>query len=432
MSSCARGGHTLKTGKIGRVACLRQQLMMPGEKMNLSMQGSVRLEALRERDVMRINAHLATFMIPLRWLVSDWPQYCKEGVDTVVTIPTRSSNPDWHAIGIGSHNSGGAGVHHEFWVDAYLRCINEWYKWPEDPDVAFADIGEHGCKAVPLSASWSRCRYDHEPDSSADYTVSSTTSFDIRDITKLQARYRSAMKRERLSFGRWMELVKQTWRGDGSREVDQVPIMLDQVEVGVNPREIPATDGASLGQFQSLFDFGIDHNIRGIVAPEHCVITTLLTVRFSPTMERCNPLATNNLDWFELTADPEYLASAEPVEVLQDELMQSGLSVSYGYLPAGWQWRSDFDVIGKSVDVRDSFPYHLLPSTKEQAKDATRVKSAFRSQSLDDYMVDVYFKEDCYQPIGDSMDSYMAGMMDDAQVSPGGRGDEFPHGGKQL
>ena len=46
MSKCKRGGHTIKTGKIGRVNCLRQEMLMPGEHMNISMNGTVRLETL--------------------------------------------------------------------------------------------------------------------------------------------------------------------------------------------------------------------------------------------------------------------------------------------------------------------------------------------------------------------------------------------------
>ena len=72
------------------------------------------------------------------------------------------------------------------------------------------------------------------------------------------------------------------------------------------------------------------------------------------------------------------------------------------------------------------------PGTKEQSKDATRIKDAFRSQALDDYMVDVFFQEDCIQPLGDTLDSYFSGMADTLQVKSGGRGAEFPKGGKQL
>lgn len=429
----SRGGLTLKTGKIGRVNCLRQQLMMPGERMNISINGKVRLEALRERDVMRINAHLATFMVPLRWVWPEFPDYLKQGPDTAITPSLVSGDTNWSTLGIGSYATPASTQYYEFFRDAYLRVYNEWYKWPEDNDNTSANIGDHGCKAVPLSKTWTRCRYDATPDASADYTVSAATDFDVRDLAEVQAKFRSAMKRDVLSYKRYMELVDQTYHGDASREVDQVPIMLEQVEVGVDPREAFATDTPGLGEeWMSLFNFNVNHQIRGVTAPEHCIILHMLTLRFAGVAETCMPLANAQLDWHELTGDPEFLASAQPREVLIKDVMQINSATSLGYLPAGWQWRADHDVIGKSIDIRDSFPYMLLPATQAEAKDATRVKNAFRTTALDDYMVDIFFKEDSIQPIGDSMDSYMSGMYEDSQVKPGGRGDEFPHGGKML
>jgi hypothetical protein len=404
-------------------------MLMPGERMNVSLSGSVRLESLRERDVMRINANLATFMTPLRWVWPEFPDYVKEGPDTVITPATVTSKASWDPLGIGS-NTALLGKHYKYFEDSYLRCVNEWYKWPENADHLAADIGDHGVKAVPLSKAWNRCRFDSSPAALADSEVGSAATFDVRDLAETQAKFRSAMKRDVLSYNRWMELVKETWKGNGSREVDQVPILLDQVEVGVNPREIAATDGASLGQWQSLFDFSVNHNIKGIVAPEHCILTTLLVVRFASTIEGVMPLANDKLDWFELTADPEYLSSARPQAVQIGDIIGQVNATELGYLPAGWQWRADHDVIGRSLGIRDSFPYMQIPTTQAEAKDATRVKSAFRSQALDDYVVDVFFRENSTQPIGDSMDSYMSGMMDETRPNPGGKNEEFPSGGK--
>ena len=240
MAKCKRGGQTLKTGRIGRVNCLRQQIMMPGERMDVSIKGNVRLESLRERDVLRINAHLATFMTPLRWLWSDFPQYLREGPDTAVTPPTIASETTWSKYGIGSYQLSASGTMYQYWRDACLRVYNEWYKWPEDSDIT--TFGDDGPKAVPLSKAWTRCRYDATPDAAADYTIDvSTPTMDVRELSEIQAKFRGSMKRDVLSYNRWMELIDQVYKGDGSREVDQVPIMLDQVEVGVNPRSLPAT-----------------------------------------------------------------------------------------------------------------------------------------------------------------------------------------------
>lgn len=401
--------------------------------MDIRMNGKVRLETLRERDVLRIHAHLATFMTPLRWVWPEFTDYVKQGPDTAITPGTTTTDGEWDTLGIGSYlaTPGTPGYYNHF-SDAYLRCVNEWYLWPENADWVAADIGTHGVKAVPLSKTWSRCRDTATPDATTDYNQPSATEFDVRDLAETQAKFRSAMKRDVLSYNRWMELVNETWKGDGSREVDQVPIMLDQVEVGVNPREMPATDGASLGQWQSMFDFNVDHTIEGITAPEHCIITTLLTVRFAAVIEGRSALATDGLDWYEMTADPEFLTNAQPVPVTVEEVAQARNTNVLGYLPAGWQWRSDFDVIGRSIDTRDSFPYHQQPTTAAEARDATRVKDAFRSQALDDYVVDIFFNEDSTQPIGGTMDSYFSGMLDHVQVPTGGNRDEFPKGGKML
>lgn len=437
MSKVSRGGLTLKTSKIGKLNCLRQQLLMPGEKMNIGINGTIRLESLRERDVMRINAHMATFMTPLRWLVTNWTDYVKQGPNTAETLETRANN-DWSKLGLGAELLGGENTYLAAFEDNVLRCFNEWYKWPEDADATRTDLwavgNEDGLSCVPLSAAWTRCRYSASPEDANDDEIDvSGATMAVQDLAETQARFRGAMKRDVLSFGRWMELVKEVWRGDPSREVDQVPIMLDQVEVGVNPREIPATDGASLGQWQSLFDFNVNHNINGVVAPEHCIVSTFLVIRFAPVLEQAHPLArTHLLDWFEVTGDPEYLAAAQPVQVQRRDIFDTTSTTELGYLPAGWQWRCNHDVIGRRIDGRDSFPYMLQPGTKEACKDATRVKDAFRSQALGDYLVDIYFSENGYQPIGDAMESYFSGMMDDVTPGTGGRNQEFPKGGKNL
>ena len=430
MTQVSRGGLTLKSGKIGRVNCLRQQILMPGERMNVNMSGKVRLETLRERDVFRINAHLATFMTPLRWLVPDWPDYVKS-MGNIGSIPSLgAAAANLAKYGIGSVNSAilsqGA---YKFWEDALLRIYNEWYKFPENADVtSWNDDGE---VAVPLSKNWSRARYTKDPTVTNDYIQQSLgDSFDVRELATTQARFRSAMKRDILSYNRWIEMVQQTWKGDGSREVDQVPIMLDQVEVGVNPRDMPAHDGASLGQWQSIYDFGVDHQIRGIVAPEHCIVSTMLTVRFASITEAKHPL-TEVVNPFVMTADPEYLSAEQPENVNLDDVFMTDSSTSIGYLPAGWQWRSDHDVIGSRIDAADSFPYMNAPTTQAECKDATRIKDAFRSQRLGDYVADIYFQENSYQPIGTAMDSYLSGMMDHTKHI-GNSKDEFPHGGKQL
>jgi hypothetical protein len=416
-----RGGLTLKTGKIGRVNCVRQQMLLPGETANISLNGSVKLESLRERDSLRINAHLGVFMTPVRWLWEGWPQYLKDG-PSGATAPPTISLPNFAALGVGAADP--SSVLPRFWRDSLLRVYNEWYKWPEDADATTWD--DDGLVAVPLQHVWNRARYDASPGDVDDYELPSATEFDVRDLAALQARFRSSVERDVLSYNRYMELVSEMYNADGSREVDQVPMMIDQVEVGVRPRELPATDGASLGQWQSIFDFDIDHQLKGVVCPEHCIITYMLTVRFAPIIESRAPLAAVQPSWAETVGDPEMLQAMQPQPLTIGQITMGSSGTQLGYVPAGWQWRSGHDVIGSRIDVRDSFPYMDVPTSQANAKDATRVKPAFRSSSLGDYVVDLYVSERTRSPINSALESYFSGMAGEGSKA------EFPKQGKML
>lgn len=418
-----RGGQTLKTGKIGRVNCLRQQILLPGETLDISLKGSVKLEALRERDSLRMKAHLAVFMTPLRWLWDGWPQYLKDGPEGLTSPPTISTQ-QLYKYGIGASSPTSIAIP-QFWRDAYLRVYNEWYKWPEDPDFT-GGINGDGEIAVPLEAPFSRARQQAGPSDSGNFDVASATEFDVRELAATQAAFVSAMRRDVLSYNRYMELVREMYGADGSREVDRVPMKIDEVSVGVDPRELPATDGASLGQWQSILDFDIDHQIDKVVCPEHCILTYMLTVRFAPVIEGRSPFSFLQSSWAEQVGDSEMLGSMMPVDLTTGQISPEGNATVLGKLPAGWQWRAGHDVIGERIDVRNSFPYMLVPFTAPQAKDSTRIKAAFRSQSLGDYVVDCYIGETSRSPIDGALESYFSGMR--------GRGDkrEFPAGGKML
>jgi hypothetical protein len=421
-----RGGHTLKTGKIGRCNVLRQSMLAPGENMSVSLNGTVKLESLRERDSMRIHAHLATFMTPVRWLWSGWPDMIKAGPAGVSRPPTLDVT-NLSSLGVGGGTVETALPIQQYWRDAPVRIYNEWYKWPENADIStWVDDGPN---AVPLSNSWSRCRYSYGPSDTSDYDVASATAFDVRNLAYQQGRFKAAMDREVLSYNRYMELMKMMYDADGSREVDQVPIMVDQTEVGVNPREIPATDGASLGQWQSIFDFGVNHTIRGVSFPEHVIVTYMLVVRFASITERRAPLANPDLSYESLIQDNEILKVKGQTQAYAKDFFLTSDATSFGYLPAGWMWRDGFDVIGDRIDARDTFPYMTVPTTQEQAKQASRINPAFRSQALGDYVADIYFNEDVYSPIGTALETYYAGSNSHA----GGRNrDEYPHSGKML
>lgn len=433
-----RGGQILSTGAIGRMKVLRQQLVRPGETLDCRLVGDVTMESLRERDALRINAHVAAFMTPVRWLERDWADYVREGPTTTRNISYFDVPGD--SVGLGGNTSR---LIPAFFIRSILRIYNEWYKWPEDDDVdltlpvplpAAASLASvtpvtlptfrEGLPCVNLEHSWTRMRDQALPESATEINVdAAANTMSVVDLAETQARFRGAVQREVLSYDRYMEILRELWGADGSREVDQVPIMLEQDSVGVSPRSIPASDGPSLGQWQSLYDFNVDFDFE-LTAPEHCVLTYVLVVRFAPITEEVHPLANNRLSWAELVGDAGILSSMPPQPVESGDVFDvpQGISASLGgFLPAGWQWRAQNNIIGEKIDVRKSFPVMRNPTTLGECRDATRRVDAFRSSSLGDFRIDLYASEMSESNIPNALSSHYVGMND------AGRGDRSPY-----
>lgn len=408
-----RGGQILRTGTVGWVECIRQQKMLPGETIKSSLKGQVRMEMLRERDALRINAHIAVFMTPIRWLWDGWPQYIKDGPTGTTAPPMINHRPQ--IIGLGGDVERPI---QQYWRDAFHRVYNEWYKWPEDPDT-------YVYKAVNLEHSWTRFRDNAQPDDAEDREVDGTVSgatstLQIKDLALKQAQFRSAMQREVLSFERYQEVLREAWGADGSREVDQVPIKIHEEQVGVDPRSFPAQDASGLGQWGSIYDFNVNDGFT-VTAPEHCILTYCLTVRLAPITSECHPLANDRLTWAEEVGDPSILAATEPQAVELRDVFNSNSATVLGFQPAGWQYRARNNLVDSRITDRESFPIMKFPTTAAEARDATRAEDAFRSSALQDYVVDVYCQERSDSAMPNALSSYYVGMGN------AGKGDSRPY-----
>lgn len=285
--------------------------------------------------------------------------------------------------------------------------------------------------------TWTRCRDKRGPeagDNTNANVVATTTgtgqsantsyALSVAELQSTFAKFRSALDREVLSYNRYMELLNQMNGQDGSREVDKVPIKIFEDDIGVNPKMIAATDAAGLGAFSSMYDYGVNANWN-FTAPEHMVITYMLTTRFRPICEEVHPLANNNLSWAELVMDNGILAAEQPVAVEARDCLDTASSTVLGYQGAGWQWRSMNNMIGQSIELRGSFPVMRNPTTAQQARDGGRRVDAFRSQGLEDYMVDLNFDENSMGVTPEAIESWNIGR--------GGKSkSNYPNTGKVL
>ena len=405
-----RGGVVINTGKIGIVRCMRQQLMYPGETIKPKIMGKVRLETLRERDGVPINARIDVFLTPLRWLWSDYADWVREGPASTKS-PTKDTNSrNLSLIGIGNTTTTNV---YAFWRDAMLRIYNEYYKHPEVADIT-AITGDTTLKAVPLPISWSRIKESYSPDSNADqqFTTPTNRVFDIRTLKEVENRYVAAMRREELTFERWIPLLKEVYGSRGSNEVDQVPFHVAQVSTNAHDREMPATDGPSLGKFQTIMDFGVDYSCRPISAAEHSILTYTMLLRYpSVHEEEGNPYhGKETIPYEALVGDPQLLRAERPEQVKLSHFFPGGNTGNVGYLPAGWRHRTRWNCVDDNVRARQTFPIYNAMSSRAQTRDASRVNVAFRSTALQDYLADLNFSEMSMTMIPTAAQSIMSGM----------------------
>lgn len=430
-----RGGMVLKTGKIGRVNVLRQQLLLPGESIRPRVNGTVEMTGLRERESVRVHARMDAFVQPVRWLQESWPDYIKEGPSTSRTLPTHtvSAAPSMDDAPVASDFGIGGDTEMAIWTpffDAPLRIYNEYWKWPEDPDAT--DWKRDGLKAVNLAHSWTRMQQFDGPMTGDTAMVTEAAAggrerFDIRALAELQERYRQAIEADWMAHDRYIELLGELWGANGDREVDKVPLRLDGASVGVDPYNQYATDGPSQGQVMAFYNFGVGHHFGTVSMAEHAILTYVMCVRFSPVAEdEINPLVqVHGRSWADIVGEPGMLGQSRPEAVTgRDITGHAMLNQTIGYLPAGWRWRTRWNCIGTRVDERNSFPVlRSLTSiaTEQQHRDPTRIGEVFATASLGDYKVNLDFDERSSSPIPGPLSSLYTGTDEE------GRGSTYPY-----
>lgn len=415
-----RGGKSLKVGDIGRFNVLRQHLLLPGERMNTSLKGNVRLSGLRQQTSVYLHAQIDAFAAPLRWFYSDFPDYLQEGIATVKTIPTLTG-ATWTADRPRTSNLGIGNISFDFakwYAQMPISVWNEWYRWPENakvsvdtPPISFFDA--KGKECVNLASAATRI-HDAPALDALEYQVPAATVLDVRDLSLWQARFSQAAKTDWTSQERYNVFMRDVFNARGSNEVDQVPIRLKKgAELSVMPRDMYATDGASLGELMSISNFQVSHSWDDFIASEHMIVCYIMLLRFAPIMEDgvAPGIYPNHAGYTYFQGDPNIIGAQRPQLVATREIDGSGGAGTIGYLPQGWEWREGFTHVDWHISDLGNFPLlDQQPLTADGYRDATKInQSAFRSTALRHYYADLDFNISVQGRIPDAGTSIMAG-----------------------
>lgn len=392
-----RGGAHITGLKIGRVTHLRNWLVLPGEKLDVSLSGFVNLQPLREQHALPIKIGVALFAAPVRWYEPYFEQLIrlKQGAASsysMLALQFFAQNPD--CLGLGRIEA--MPMVWRAWVDFIDAIYNFWFKWPAHADSlqqvwkTSADICQYGRPVVNDDSVLTRLL-----DSTLADERNSTQPFDVAsgrvDVDVLQLALRSVLYSrdidEILGGKRYREIHSQLFRGmKGSAEVEKHPMLIDQHDQYMSGDDVFGTGSDNLGSRGGVMDFQVSHRCPAFKADEeHMLLSLCLYSKLRPTYHDHHDYFADprGMSWDVMLGDGQSVTKRGLVDVNKEEVVNSQTTgtIRLGSLPAGWQWRSGFDHVGRGIVSNGAF---LLMAPSDDRVMHPNVGNAFTSRVFGD------------------------------------------------
>lgn len=431
MQDYTKYGQIMAVGDIGRFNCIYQHMIYPGERITPKLTGVINLSGLKQRTTVKLHVRLEAFAAPIRWYWPEWVDYIKDGLTTTEVIPTMTGT--WTTDQFATQTLGLGYITRPFckWFAQHpVNVWNEWYRWPEDakedvsnPPISFYENYGKVCQNLP--SPMTRIHEAITMDTS-EYQVPSATTFDVRELAQIRARFDQAAKTDWSSMDRYMQFMQDVYGAKGSVEVDKVPIRLrNGAELSVLPRDLYATDAAGLGEIMSINKMNVSHHWEDFIAPEHMIVCYILLLRFSPISDSqpAYGIYPDDTPYFVYQGDPNIIANEPPVDVKSREV-ENGDGTVIGKLPAGWQMRNLHNHVSTKIGDQNNFP--LLDNqvlTAAGLRDASKISNCFRSLALREYQTDLTLKLRSRSLVPSAGTSIMAGGTRHGSAPKGHFGD---------
>ena len=436
----------MATHRLGRLKCLRQEYLCPGESYDVNIEGSIAMTQLRERMSVDIHVGIYAFFTPMRYLVDDWtdrvqaktsvawPAY--DTTELPVPATTRAgSDTQYDFLGLGRLRPG---VEiQDFWLANY-GLIHQWYfLHPDDFDARFAspvteakitaaaahalsgnseDNAKFGLSCLHLDSLLTRFRANDavEPNTGRQVTVPSTSSLDLRDLAEEQYAFKSDQIRDWLiNEDKYGEVLSEIWNTKSKDNVDQIPFMIHEHTQWLSGANIYATDASNLGSSQGVMSAMIDHSLGSFRAMEHGVISYFMVIRTPPIFEsERSPFISASLGRRDWLVEPDYAAQERP-QSWNPSVAQDITASDVGYYPTLQIWRKGYNHIDQDIQVRDSFPvFRDGISTPEDRYYIQDIDHMFTSASLAHAQSQIKISQMVSSPIPAPFGSIMMGDDD--------------------
>lgn len=367
--------YSMMCGKIGQLQTFSVVPVLPGDSMQLNLQGVMRLAALRRNLYIDARVDLAAFFIShYNVYGDDWINFIKAGVDESVTFTGDTLAVNFHCIGPWA-----TGVVPKWWSQG-LPMIWNWF-WRDPSDVAgilandvFTTYGVSnletlwGLPTCHLERMWNSTILSTL--TTADYRLAlDGGEVDLLNLSSLQARLKTELSRDWFML-RYNDILRGIFGGFSNKEVDKRPELLAHTSSWMSGYDVDATDTASLGTYSGKAQGVCNLSFPWKIFGEHGTLWIVGTIRFFPVhyAEKHLLMTKANPTYKEISGDPELIAREAPYSLNANEIFQGAGSVDLGKVPYAQWYREHPSVAHYLYSYSAGHPFiDGVPTTRNTA-----------------------------------------------------------------
>ena len=371
------GSQTYASGKIGSVTPLCVVPVVAGDSIAMRSLQVMEMRPFVRGIVLDAQIDTCTFFVPHRHIYgADWIKFLREGRDTSVVFPERTTShiprfipwlerqdnlPAWLA-------------------DGYFKIWNRYFRPPnqgiaeinEMPSTLPAEWREFGYPAAHLPAVWNGGIETQPTDAQRELDVSGGT-LDLIDLADKANEYASQLDRDWMG-NYYSDMLKVVWHGHAGTDADQRPTLVwhdTQMSSGQN---IYGTSGSNLASNAGKSHAVVNHSFPKRFFGEHGALWTVQVVRFEPVHQREIHFlsASGKTSYGEFACDPRYISGQPPVLHNVQDFFDTQQTNDLFYQGFGQWYRSQPNWVSYNVENLDAYPF--MSSVPADYEDTSLVK----------------------------------------------------------
>ena len=360
---CDLSHFSFMAGDIGKLQTLSCIPVMAGDSMKLSMEGVFRLSPLRRNLVVDCNVDVFAFYVPHRQVYGEqYIDFIKAGVREEEVFPFVT-DPLSEKYYLGTYYEANDEI--PLWVvGGYNRIWNRYFRSPtDDQELADTDLlqapeASTGKRCGHLPTPWSTGVMDGVDDAFRQVSTVGD-SFDIVDLNRIRAEYRTDVERE--YFGqRYNDILNTAWGSTVNTDADERPTLVGRNRFWLSGYDVDGTADATLGSYSGKSATVGHFGFKRKFFPEHGALWVMALLRF-PTIhvnERPFLMHKGDFSYLESAGDPQVVGAEPPVDLIPSEWFGSGHSgASIGQIPYGQHYRYHPSHVHPNYRAVDGFSF---------------------------------------------------------------------------